>query len=120
MPTTRFGPPADRLQRFPARTVVTAGMAVATALTQFAVVLLRGGFASEVEGRDMGMRGAAEAFGEYTSTKLMPRLCQSTLRRLAISRRDIAAEHVDGDVVPDLEAEPSAIFFSGDTSGGPL
>ena len=38
-------------------------------------------------------------------TKLMARLSHFTSRRLEMRRRDVAAEHVDGDLVADLEVQ---------------
>ncbi len=47
----------------------------------------------------------ANAPGENTRTKLMPRLCQSTARRLAMRARYVAAEHIDRDRIAGLELE---------------
>ena len=54
-------------------------------------------------------------------TKLMASDSQSILRQIGDARLDIAAEHIDGDGVADLQPEPSAeARASKETSGGPL
>ena len=52
------------------------------------------------------MKGAPrKAFGEKIITELIDSDCQLMVRRLAILGGHLAAEHVDGDGVADLEAE---------------
>ena len=52
------------------------------------------------------VKGApAKALGEKTMTKLMPKLRQFTLRRLATLAVSDAAEHIDRNPVADREAE---------------
>src|SRR6202035_5034006 len=69
--------------------------------------------------RDMGVRRALEALGENTSTKLMPRLCQSTVRMLPIEALISRPSTLTTISSPSLSRSPSAIFFSIETSGGP-
>src|SRR5438445_283641 len=58
--------------------------------------------------------------GENTSTKLMPSPCQSTLRRLLILAGMSRPSTLTTISSPIPSLRPSAIFFSSETSGGPL
>ncbi len=62
----------------------------------------------------------AKVLGENTSTKLMPRLCQSTVRRLAMVAVISRPSTLTTTSSPILSPRPLASFFSNDTSGGPL
>ncbi|CKY65645.1 Uncharacterised protein [Mycobacterium tuberculosis] len=50
----------------------------------------------------------------------MPRLCQSTVRRLLIFAVMSRPSTFTVMSSPTFTPRPSAIFFSSDTSGGPL
>ena len=60
-----------------------------------------------------------KVLGENTITKLMPRLCQSTVRRLAIRALMLRPSTLTITGSPTLRPSPSAIRFSNETSGGP-
>ena len=60
-----------------------------------------------------------KAFGENTSTKLMPSPCQSMVRRLPIFAVMSRPSTLTTISSPTLRPSPSAIFFSIETSGGP-
>ena len=100
------------------RTLVTIGKASATALT---IRASPPGFGTVSVSVAIWVCGAPlKALGENTSTKLMPRLCQSTVRRLpmvAVISRPSTLMTIGS---PILSRSPSAIFFSIETSGGPL
>ena len=57
--------------------------------------------------------------GENTMTKLMPRLCQSSVRRLATVAVMLRPSTLTVTLSPTLRSMASAIFFSNETSGGP-
>ena len=68
----------------------------------------------------MWVCGAArKVAGENTMTKLMPRLCQSTVRRLATVAVRLRPRTLTVTWSPSLSPTPSAMRFSNDTSGGP-
>jgi hypothetical protein len=61
----------------------------------------------------------AKVFGVKTSTKLMPMLCQSTARMLAMVAVMLRPSTLTVTLSPSLSPSPSAIRFSIETSGGP-
>ena len=99
------------------RTLVTIGKASATALMIRASPAGSGWASVRVA---IWLCGAPlKALGENTSTKLMPRPCQSMLRRLAILAGMSRPSTLTTISSPILSFSPSAIFFSIETSGGP-
>ena len=72
----------------------------------------------ESQRRQVGHRRAAKVLGEKTMTKLMPSVLPLDLANGADRRLDVAAQHVDDHVVPEL-ARPNALAIpaSIETSG---
>ena len=87
----------------PTLMAVTSGKRSASAWTSFAsrAGSVPFGYSSVTSTR---CGAPASVFGENTMTKLMASNSQSILRKLAMLGFDIAAEHVDGDGVADLQA----------------
>ena len=68
----------------------------------------------------MSVWGASRKLaGENTITKLMPRLCQSSVRRLAMRAVRMRPSTLTVTLSPTLRPSPSATLFSNETSGGP-
>ena len=67
----------------------------------------------------MGVRRALKALGENTMTKLMPSVCHSTRRKLAIFA-EMSRPSTLTDGVADLEVEPVGELVSTTPAGGPL
>ena len=99
------------------RTLVTIGKASATDLTIRASPAGSGWVSVRVA---IWVCGAPlKALGENTSTKLMPRPCQSTVRILPMVAGMSRPSTLTTISSPILSSSPSAIFFSIETSGGP-
>ena len=100
------------------RTLVTAGKAAATSLSSAASRGVSGAPGKASVARCV-CGAPANVLGEKTMTKLMPRLRQLILRRLAIRAVSVRPSTLTAISSPMERPSPSATSASTETSGGP-